>query len=558
MPAAILPRLDPGSPDIRYYYLRNFRFALDWILARYDDVLGEEERGFIAAFAAMPRPAQALMTRMLMRRGPVFRGSTLRYDEIGCPVAASRDLVAQGWVNDAPVLPLEDAARLLRRAELLRLLPADMRRPALSKAGMVEWLRLNAASPRAWTEWDDSGDFAIGIRVAPLIDRLRLMFFGNLRQAWSEFIVADLGIVQYERVAFPDSARAFHTRADVDAYLWLHERRQRLEDGTQSAAALLEEILPASFVSPWLRHRHAKLRFLIGRQLERQADWDLACRAYDGCGHPEARQRYARVLELQERHAEALRFALQATRAPLNETEAQSLARLVARQERRLGLPRAREPAARDIPVDVLTLPHPAQPRAVEHIVREHLDAPQAPAFYVENTLINSLFGLLCWEAVFQPLPGAFFHPFQRGPADLHAPDFHARRGDAFGARLARLDDGSYKRAILATFEAKMGIQSPFVFWGALDHALLALALDCIPVAHLKAWFTRILRDVASNTSGLPDLIRFFPARHAYELVEVKGPGDRLQDNQRRWMAYNAAHGVPVRVCRVRWLSPPA
>ena len=30
----------------------------------------------------------------------------------------------------------------------------------------------------------------------------------------------------------------------------------------------------------------------------------------------------------------------------------------------------------------------------------------QAPVHYVENTLINGLFGLLCWPAIFAPLPG--------------------------------------------------------------------------------------------------------------------------------------------------------
>jgi hypothetical protein len=36
-------------------------------------------------------------------------------------------------------------------------------------------------------------------------------------------------------------------------------------------------------------------------------------------------------------------------------------------------------------------------------------------------------------------------------------------------------------------------------------------------------------------------------------LIEVKGPGDRLQDNQIRWLAYCVQHGMPVRVVDVRW-----
>ncbi|MFP3589417.1 VRR-NUC domain-containing protein, partial [Paraburkholderia sp. SIMBA_055] len=30
-------------------------------------------------------------------------------------------------------------------------------------------------------------------------------------------------------------------------------------------------------------------------------------------------------------------------------------------------------------------------------------------------------------------------------------------------------------------------------------------------------------------------------------------PGDRLQDNQIRWLAYCVQHGMPVRVVDVRW-----
>ncbi|MCH3846968.1 VRR-NUC domain-containing protein, partial [Campylobacter jejuni] len=65
-----------------------------------------------------------------------------------------------------------------------------------------------------------------------------------------------------------------------------------------------------------------------------------------------------------------------------------------------------------------------------------------------------------------------------------------------------------------------------------------------------------LLRDVQANRSGLPDLIRFQPDAPGYELIEIKGPGDKLQDNQIRWLAYCAEHGMPVRVCHVSWREP--
>jgi hypothetical protein len=197
-----------------------------------------------------------------------------------------------------------------------------------------------------------------------------------------------------------------------------------------------------------------------------------------------------------------------------------------------------------------LQLPYPDPPQRVEIVVSEHLSTPEAPVVYVENTLLNSLFGLLCWDAIFTPLPGAFFHPFHAAPADLLEPQFQQRRAAQFARCLERLENDSYRDAILNTFETKSGLQSAFVFWGALTRSLLERALDCIPARHLRLIFARLLADIRNNRSGLPDLIQL---GHGYRLIEVKGPGDRLQDNQLRWLSFCQANDIPVCVCKVVW-----
>ncbi|MCP1315623.1 VRR-NUC domain-containing protein, partial [Halomonas sp. 707D7] len=199
-------------------------------------------------------------------------------------------------------------------------------------------------------------------------------------------------------------------------------------------------------------------------------------------------------------------------------------------------------------------------PRPVERAVAEHLATPDAPVHYVENTLLTGLFGLLLWPAIFEPLPGAFFHPFHSAPADLYREDFAERRRGIIDACLARLDDGSYRQAMRDTFAAKQGVAAQFIHWPALGPALLDTALHCLPAAHLRAVFTRLLADLKHNRAGFPDLIQFFPEADAsarYRLIEVKGPGDRLQDNQRRWLDHFARHEIPVEVCHVRWQPAP-
>jgi hypothetical protein len=544
------------------YYLQNFERALAWLTQRYEDLFDTAERTFIAEFARLPPHSRALLVRMLMRKGiqgtqgTLFRTSRLVYEEIGCSLQAAAPLASLGWVDLDPLLTIEDFFSLSTRPELVRVFP-DIAKKSTRKADWLDALRIAHEKAQRYTDWDGSArERVLRVTVGALTDRLRLMFFGNLHQDWSEFVLADLGVFNYETVSIAPSARAFRERRDVDAWLALHACREALDALADDAsiAPLFAATNTIAIDNEWLETRRAKLLFQIGYRAEQQRDWDAALNVYALCKWPEARYRHLRVLERCARFDEAFALASDAAAEPENEVESQRIARMLPRLMRRLRLeaPRAATtppPVARD----TLTLRKSAEPFAVEYAVRDHLHAVHAPVYYVENALINSLFGLLFWEPVFAPVPGAFFHPFQRGPADLLAPDFYARRADQFAHYLAQLDSDAYRETIRRHFHGKAGLQSPFVFWGALTSELLDLALECLPATHLKLWFIRLLDDIRENRSGLPDLIRFWPREGRYELIEVKGPGDRLQDNQIRWLQYCALHGMPVRVVDVRW-----
>jgi hypothetical protein len=89
--------------------------------------------------------------------------------------------------------------------------------------------------------------------------------------------------------------------------------------------------------------------------------------------------------------------------------------------------------------------------------------------------------------------------------------------------------------------------------WSVLTDELIDLALACIPATHLKEIFERLLGDIRTHRSGFPDLIRFEPDSNRYELIEVKGPGDRLQDNQKLWLDFFVRNNIPCSVIWVDW-----
>lgn len=540
-----------------FYYLDNFQRVLDWIAQRYADLLDDGEQAFIQAFAQLPRPSQALFVRMVMRKGSLFRASKMNYPEIGCPLAAAEALLPTGWIALDPVLDIAELFELLVKPEIVEAFGLTAPLKAARKDQQLEALRDGHAEARPFSQWyPGSKDTLFSIAVKALCDRLRLLFFGNLHQDWTEFVLSDLGLFRYEQVEFSEASRGFRSRQDIEHYLQLHACRERfetLEPGSPELRELVQEVPRHSFGNDWLDSRREKLLYRLGQQLEKDKDWEAAHAVYAGCRFPGARSRAMRVLEKDEKFDQAYALFCQANEAPENEAERQHLLRIGPRLARKLGhvTPKARR-TSKAARLD-LNLPVPSGESRVEGVVLGHLHRDEAPVYYVENTLANTLFGLLCWPAVFAAIPGAFFHPFHRGPADLYSPDFHQRRAREFEACLARLDDGSHVDAILATWEDKAGIQSPFVAWDWLDREIIELALRCIPAAHLKLWFRRILQDVKDNRTGFPDLIQFWPGEGRYDMIEVKGPGDRLQDNQLRWIDYCAEHGMPVTVCYLQW-----
>ncbi|WP_043301122.1 VRR-NUC domain-containing protein [Pseudomonas sp. M47T1] len=544
--------MTPGNLDDPFYYLINFQRVLEWLARRYADLLDSEERRFIDGFAGLPRAPQALLVRMVMRKGPLYRASKLVYGEIGCTHAAVAPLVQAGWVDNRAPLSVAQLFEVLQKAEVVTLFKAQLSRTSLRKEQLLAELLEQAPAPQPFTAWcPDMDDAVYSLPVRPLCDRLRLLFFGNLRQDWSEFVLADLGIYRYEQVELDPASRGLQSRADIDFCVQLHACRQALEEGGL-LAPLLQQLATLHSDNAWLQGRRDRLLFAVGQQCERQDLLEQALAIYEQCAYPGARARRIRVLERCEHYEAALALAEVALAASESAAEAQQIPRMVPRLRRKLGLPAL--PRVGKAAVNESQLLLAQDPGlSVEQRVARHLHLDEAPVHYVENSLINSLFGLLCWPAIFAALPGAFFHPFQSGPTDLHQPDFRQRRGALFDACLAQLHDGRYQDSIRACYRDKWGLQSPFVYWQALTQELLELALHCLPAEHLHHCFERLLQDIAANRAGMPDLIQFWPAERRYQMIEVKGPGDRLQDNQLRWLEFCARHALPVQVCYVQW-----
>jgi len=565
------------------YYLSNFRFLLEFVESRYQDLLTDNEKAYISDFDSVDESAQRLYVRLVLRKGPLFRHDKLSYREIADIGLAARQLEKAGLLaiitagestfaarKSTPVYEGEQSESirdaiaellaLLTKPELISLLkvflefdtpPGQSNKPELLEVGVAHLSLENVHSALPFSVYQPLG--------TEFLELLKLLFFGNMYQDFTEFVLNDLGVTPFEDYLMDKDTRFFTRREIIDDTVQLYQLNElsHLAIENNDLEALLQIADMAILIDEdSLRRRRDKIVNRIARQLERLDQHHDALRLFSLSAIAPARERQARIYHsIFENVDEALVLCNRIISAPEDEAEYEFAVKFGQRilKKNKLPLP-ATFPTLEPVAPSLRNLELDFNPEhRVEEATRRWYESRGHRAVYVENALFTGIFGLAFWDIVFTPLKGAFFNPFQRGPVDLFTSHFRVKREALIAARLLAIEDSAIlRRQVLNTFEEKRYIANFLVNWQVIDQPLLELALDRIPAEHLLTVFERLLTDLRANRSGLPDLI-VFPDSGGYQLVEVKGPGDKLQANQNRWIRHFERGSLPVEVVNVQW-----
>lgn len=533
------------------YYLANFEYLLTFVSERYDHLLAESEKLFAARFLSLDEAARKYYVRLSNRKGTLFRLDRLDYPELGEPSALVAQLVS-AQLLEVVVPPVEEAVRLCLKSELARLACNETQPRSCRKETLVEQI-LAAGDCNPVRE--------LGIQVIELqgqdqVAVFRLLFFGNFHQDMTEFVLHEL-VTPFEQYEVSPSSGVFPDRTAVDAMIRLQALSEishevvAADDVGDAVLALAAE-LPGRPTERLPARRFDRIVNRLARHLERLGRPDQALLLYQQTPAAPSRERQARILHQLAAPEKALVLCQQIAAQPQNDEElefARAFAARVARKHQVETPVTALQPL--DLPQDLIRVRRTDE--RVELCAANWFEAQGVRCFYVENSLMMSLFGLYFWDIIFAAVPGAFFNPFQRGPADLYTSDFVPLRQALIDRRLEELEDrAAFSERINRTASEKAGIANQFVYWPRLDRELIALALERIPTGHFRAVFERLLADLRHNSSGFPDLV-LFPG-DSYELIEIKGPGDRIQKNQARWFRCFSAEGIPARLVNVEYI----
>ncbi|KAI0780638.1 hypothetical protein BD413DRAFT_619127 [Trametes elegans] len=189
---------------------------------------------------------------------------------------------------------------------------------------------------------------------------------------------------------------------------------------------------------------------------------------------------------------------------------------------------------------------------SVEMLALQHYeDQFGCKGFHCEGRIVTTLFGLLFWDVLFAPVPGAFETPYQAAPLDLAEDTFYYARQALADARRAEIEAGRAPEILEAAHAAHEGVMCVGVRWDLFTKEELVGIARCMDPKALSVVCQLMCEDYAGRTGGVPDLILWHEEEGWAKFVEVKGPGDSLQENQKAWIDVLLQAGMPVEVCDV-------
>lgn len=593
------------------------------LLERDGHLFDSRELSRLRELAALPLSARTLLARLLCRREGWIRQESLRYPEVGetIPLLQSLDRLdwLERWPGDSDSLEMvpPDLISQLRRPELSSLLqragtPAAGNRVQLAERLVRLVAEELAGRPLSQTSqaglWPEPSSLELLRESGPWVrirepEWFRLLFLahcGTSGATLKDFVLARMGLQPHEDrllptgALFPERGSLLALKAAVDlseevqaGLEALPDEETALQAAVISLRTRLRELdrlarpLPSETSTTRSRLQRARLvrrsRLACARSLEHAGRHGTACRLLESVLHDEEQD-------------SAWRASLRRLLVDLAHWKGRSTAAVRAHEL----LPRVRSAVLRSeiqtrtgqpapLPDSLLlsereALIHPGWrgPKAlyqgrtgaaltIEEWLLEVLVPEGWNGLHCESHLFNAMAGLLCWDLMFAPIPGAFQHSLQAAPLDWREPGFLARRQSHLEAIVTRIREGSHRSLCHEHLRDKSGMPNPLVSWSWMNRnrpsgtalcrrKALRILLAGLDPEQCRAICLRIAGNPVDARSGAPDLLLWRREGKGLQLrfCEIKGPRDRLQTNQTLWLEFLASLGLEVELVRIK------
>jgi VRR-NUC domain len=582
--------MQPLSPK---YYLEYFQYLLRFVADKYAHILLENEHEFLKNFHALSEDEQCLFVRFVNRRGAFFRENRLKYDEIDNIPQVIETLVEKKFIerlSSQHSSRIAELCDLLTKKEFENLKIRQFEHDAISisknilkgtKDGIIDYLLENV----------EADSIVAGVsRLSPIIKvnfeaetmMLKFLFFGNRHADMTEFVIRDLGIVQYQQFDEDKLVAQFATRQEAENRLRVSLAKEDFYLMTEAEISPTEiyhwfldwsdQHLPQLTDVALLAYEHLTLRIAI--YLEKKKFFSESIHLYTKTKQPPARERQVRILHKTQQFAEAKALCQHIVESPQNADEQFFAIDFLNKLDADAQKKKSKKTVTQHLHnSESISIPIDWKYRVENGVINYFIEKGHQ-AVFAENHLWKNMFGLLCWDIIFDTDAMAMHHPLQRSPSDLYKPTFWERRRNSLVERVELLHDTlALEKHLQATYEDKMGIANPLVDWGSpspltprggitqqqfplwelggLGFDIIKTAFAKIPPQPLGLIFLEMAKNMRENTHGFPDLFTWTDDDYCF--VEVKSPTDSLSAQQVFWLRYFEQIGIKSKVLRVEW-----
>jgi VRR-NUC domain len=542
------------------YYLEYFTFLLDFVQRLYGHILNDDELAFIQQFTMLSADAQCLYVRFSNRAGLFFRTDKLVYHEITDISAALYELTDKGFIE-----PLDHShqhfapaiVNLFTKDEWLKLAPpTDLSLKPLKKPDLIRFL-LYQFPFETLIQNINNTEPVIKVNGEVEVMMFKFLFFGNRHADMTEFVVRDLGKINFEQYRDDSYTARFDSRQEADDKLMVSltaEDFYILQNSNQPPEEIFDWFMnwqvSVKNLSAVAQPSWVKLVNKVGAHLERQKLSEQALIVYQLTNQVPARERRVRLLHKLGLPDEAAALCDEIAQDPKNADERYFAIDFAAKMtSKQKNIKKSVTQFLQDSPQVFINIGFKYK---VEQGVAEYLKSQGQMAVHAENLPWRALFGLVFWDIIYDANVQAIHHPLQRMPSDFYLPDFYVKRQDALKDRLETLQtNADFEAIVTQTFTEKFGTANVLIEWHEVMLELVVVIVKNLTVHQLRAILLEIALNLREHTRGFADLMAW--DKHGLALVEVKSPTDHLSAQQLHWMYFMQNIGVNAYVLRVVW-----
>jgi len=542
------------------YYLAHFRELIEFVTSKCMHLLEPKHSEFISKINQLDEQSQCMLARVYSRKPYLVQAQSLNYEEITSPYQAIYTLKKAGILFEPNEQHYSQLLAHLTKPSLVELLSNYSEqisfKKSAAKGALVDITReFFKARPQELAPL--YSQYVINNR-SDYYEYFEFLFAGKLSSGdvnhQNRFVMRDLGLTA-TREGHSESLSRFETLDEAQSNYLLNRYRLAFKNITDESdyVALASQVLVQAAHGAIAVVLKNKLLVRLYKQLK-TVDSELAFSLLEGCVDDSEAQEIQIREQYRLGNKEWVKARLEAIiENPLTDDLLYFADDFLMRKFNKKT--RSRLSAMLADTQCVLEIDELYRGE-VEQGVNDYYTRQGMQVFNTENTLWQSLFGLVFWHELFVESPYPPCNEFDIYPQVLRLGNFYEAQQTQINERLAQCQTSQALLNLVCKNAAQYFEQPNGLFrWRSnLLEPLEALILNS-PLEALIAHLAAMSKHYLQLKDGYPDLMVINNGQVHFE--EVKAPGDKLRRNQLTTIDNLKNVGFTVHIAAVKWFVDP-